>query len=210
MKHLFTIVFLFFSLNAYSQEDNLLYSSYVGGSSTDEIKNVHTDKENNIYVVGFTKSIDYPTTNDAFQKSHGGDIDIFITKYDENMSLVWSTFLGGNSRDIVHNMAVSDNAIWIVGETLSGNYPTTSNAISKKFMGGSGDIIVSKLSLDGQLLYSTYFGGQEYDPAAGMAIDSNKNIWITGRTNSNNFRTTTNAITGSPPGSLCLSATAIR
>ncbi len=201
MKHLITVFLLSLFLNSYAQEENLIYSSYIGGSNVDEIKNIQSDKDGNIYVVGFTKSTNYPTTNDAFQKSHGGDVDIFLTKYDDNMSVVWSTFLGGNSRDIVHNMAISDDAIWIVGETLSGNYPTTSNAISKKFMGGSGDIIISKFSLNGQLLYSTYFGGKDYDPAAGMAIDSDNNIWVTGRTNSNNFRTTTNAMKSSLDGS---------
>ncbi|PKL80771.1 MAG: hypothetical protein CVV25_03465, partial [Ignavibacteriae bacterium HGW-Ignavibacteriae-4] len=193
MKYLITILLLSLTFNIYSQEENLLYSSYIGGNNNDEIKNVLSDKDGNIYVMGFTKSTDYPTTIGAYQKSHGGDIDIFITKYDKYMTVVWSTFIGGNSRDIAHNMVISDEAIWIVGETLSNNYPTTYNAIARNFFGGSGDIIITKFSLNGELLYSTYFGGEGYDPAAGVTIDSDKNIWVLGRTNSTNFRTTSNA-----------------
>jgi len=179
---------------SYSYDFDLIWSSYTGGNSNDEIKNIQSDKAGNIYVIGFTKSTNYPTTKNAYQETNSGDIDIFITKYDKNMNVVWSTYIGGNNREIVHNMAVSDEAIWFVGETLSNDYPTTSNAISRNFSGGSGDIIATKLSLDGEMLYSTYFGGQGYDPAAGMTIDADNNIWVTGRTNSNNFRTTTNSM----------------
>ena len=194
MKIIILLISILSYSTTYSNEFELSWSSYLGGNNDDEIKNIESDKNGDIYVVGYTKSIDYPTTNDAFQKSHGGDIDIFITKYDKNMSVVWSTFLGGNNRDIVHKIGITEDALWIVGETLSNNYPTTSNAISKNYLGGSGDIILSKFSLNGQMLYSTYYGGEGYDPAAGMAIDSDDNLWVTGRTNSNNFRTTPNAM----------------
>ncbi len=191
------LILLFTALsftNLFSNDFDLLWSSYLGGSNSDDITNVQKDNNGNIYVVGFTKSSNYPTSVTAFQKSHAGNNDIFLTKYDENMSVVWSTFIGGNGSEIVQNMVVSDDAIWIVGETLSNNFPTTSNAITKKFIGGSGDIIISKFSLDGKLLYSTYFGGNGYDYAAAITIDSDKNVWVTGRTNSSSFMTTNNAM----------------
>ena len=192
---LIIILFTLIAFNTtYSSEFDLLWSSYIGGNNNDEITNVQSDKDGNIYVLGFTKSTNYPTTSGAYQKSSSGDNDIFLTKYDGKMNIVWSTYIGGKSREIIQNMAISDKAIWIVGETVSSSYPTTINAISKSFYGGSGDIIITKLSLDGNMLYSTYFGGGGYDYAAAVTIDSDDNVWITGRTNSGNFKTTKNAM----------------
>ncbi len=192
---LYILLFTILTFTAsYSDEFDLIKSSYLGGNEHDEITNVQSDKNGNIYVIGFTKSYNYPTTNGAYQKSNGGDFDIFLTKYDDNMAVIWSTYIGGNGREIIQNMAISDDAIWLVGETLSANYPVTNNAISKSHFGGSGDIIITKLSLDGELLYSSFFGGEGYDYAAAVAIDSDKNVWITGRTNSSNFKTTSNAL----------------
>ncbi len=191
------LILLFTTLtftNIYSNDFDLLWSSYLGGSNSDDITNVQKDNNGNIYIVGFTKSSNYPTTSNAFQKTHSGNNDIFLAKYNENMEVVWSTFVGGNGSEIVQNMVVSDDAIWIVGETLSNNFPTTNNAIFKYFLGGSGDIIISKFSLDGELLFSTYFGGNGYDYAAAITIDSDKNVWVTGRTNSSSFMTTNNAM----------------
>ncbi|PKL77631.1 MAG: hypothetical protein CVV25_14100, partial [Ignavibacteriae bacterium HGW-Ignavibacteriae-4] len=194
MKLLILLFTAFSFTTTFANDFDLLWSSYLGGSNNDEITNVQADKDGNIYVLGFTKSTNYPTTNGAYQKSNGGDNDIFITKYDKDMTVVWSTFIGGSGREIIQNMAISEDAIWIVGETLSGNYPTTKNAISRNFYGGSGDIIITKFSLNGEMLYSTYFGGGGYDYAAAIVIDSDKNVWITGRTNGGDFVTTKNAL----------------
>ena len=194
MKKIIILFALLIYSTSYSSDFDLLWSSYIGGNNNDEIKNIVSDKDGNIYVMGFTKSTNYPTTKDAFQYSHGGDIDIFLTKYDKNMTIVWSTFVGGNSRDIAHGMAITDKAIWIVGETLSSNYPTTKDAISRNNFGGSGDIIMTKFSLDGAMLYSTYYGASGYDPAAGVTTDSDNNVWVIGRTNSADFKTTKNAM----------------
>jgi hypothetical protein len=41
-----------------------------------------------------------------------------------------------------------------------------------------------KIDRNGKFVFSTYFGGNETDDALGMAVDTNFNIHIVGKTNS--------------------------
>ena len=53
---------------------------------------------------------------------------------------------------------------------------------------------MTKFSPDGSsLVYSTYLGGNGYDYAYAIAVDSSGNAYVTGQTNSANFPVTTGA-----------------
>src|SRR6266566_4431846 len=111
-------------------------------------------------------------------------------------SLVFSTFLGGNNNDAGRAIAVdiAGNA-YVTGETVSTNFPTIS-AYNTAFSGGTlyGDAFVTKLNPTGSgLAYSTYLGGTGEDQGLGISVDSSGNAYVTGRTNSTNFPTTTTA-----------------
>ena len=60
---------------------SLLYSSYLGGSSTEYGYGIAVDSKSNVYVAGETKSADFPTKN-AFDNTYGGSsaTDAFVTK----------------------------------------------------------------------------------------------------------------------------------
>jgi Beta-propeller repeat len=76
----------------------LVYSTFLGGSESDEGHGIAVDAAGNAYVTGFTLSTNYPTTPGAFDTSYGGaPSDAFVTKLDASGStLVYSTFLGGS------------------------------------------------------------------------------------------------------------------
>lgn len=200
MKRYLILLLFISSINLYSENNTLKWSSYIGGNNNDEITSVKTDEFGNYYILGITSSTNYPTTANAFQKYNNGQSDIFITKFDKNNNIIWSTYLGGRAADAPHNFIITKNAIWVIGESVSTDYPITNDAITNYFMGGSGDIIVAKFSLEGTLLFSSYFGGRGYDAAADLTVDNEENVWITGRTNSDDFRTTNDAIKNSLSG----------
>jgi hypothetical protein len=104
--------------------------------------------------------------------------------------LTYSTYLGGSNLESGNDIAVdADGNIYITGTTLSANFPTA-NAI-QGVKGIAQDAFVSKLDADGfLLLYSTYIGGGSIDEAFGICVDDNDNVYITGRTISDNFPTT--------------------
>ncbi len=126
----------------------------------------------------------------------------FITKLSPSGSVAWSTYLGGTGPDDAHTIAVdSVGNVWVAGQTVSPNFPTTSNAISHTFGGELdvgplrfGDAFVSKLDPTGSLLlYSTYLGGSQADEASGIAVDSSGAAYVAGGTQSNNFPITPGA-----------------
>jgi hypothetical protein len=58
----------------------LIYSTYLGGSGTDESYGIAVDSTGNAYVSGVTYSFDFPTTAAAFDSSGNSDVDAFVTK----------------------------------------------------------------------------------------------------------------------------------
>ncbi len=61
--------------------NRLIYSTYLGGSGDDLGNSIVIDDSENAYITGQTSSIDFPTTNEAYQKYYkGGYYDVFVTK----------------------------------------------------------------------------------------------------------------------------------
>jgi hypothetical protein len=88
----------------------LAVSTYLGGSNSDYGEDIAVDLSGNIFIAGYTRSIDFPY-KDALQTLHGGgDYDAFVAKIDPNKTgqdqLVYSTYLGGIANDIAHGIAV--------------------------------------------------------------------------------------------------------
>lgn len=103
-----------------------VFSTYLGGSAHDEPNSIAIDPATNVYVTGNTLSIDSPIAN-AFQANLGDTLagDAFVTKFNSNGSLSYSTYLGGNSTDNGFGIAVdvSGNA-YVAGVTRSTNFPS--------------------------------------------------------------------------------------
>ena len=75
----------------------LIYSTYLGRGDLDEANDIAVDGSGNAYIIGETKSVDFPTQN-PFQSSLRGLQDAFVTKLSASGStLAYSTYLGGSS-----------------------------------------------------------------------------------------------------------------
>ena len=108
------------------------------------------------------------------------------TKFD----LAFATYLGGNSFDSGRGVCVdSVGNIIVVGGTSSTDFPTTEGAFSRHLTPagpdvgrlGATDVFVAKFSPQGQLIWSTYLGGPNYDRAYSVEVDSHNRIFIAGR-----------------------------
>jgi len=168
----------------------LVYSTYLGGSDTDEGVGIAVDSAGNAFITGVTRSTNFPTAH-AFQNTNHGDYDAFVTKFNPaGSALVYSTYLGGNALDYGLGIALdSAGNAHIVGQTTSNNFPTA-NAFQSTNHGGplSYDAFVSKFNPAGSaLVYSTYLGGADDDQGYAIAIDSGGNAYITGGTWSADF-----------------------
>ena len=168
----------------------LVYSTYLGGSDLDQGNGIAVDLAGNAYVTGFTGSTDFPTTAGAFQTTNDGQ-RAFVAKLNlTGSALVYSTYLGGSDGGEVGGGITVDtfgNA-YVTGHTGAIDFPTV-NPLQPELKGGV-DVFVSKLNPAGTgLVYSTFLGGSGSDGAAGIAVDSAGNAYVTGSTDSTDFPT---------------------
>ena len=173
----------------------LVYSTFIGGSLVDFGVRIAVDIANNAYVLGNTRSSDFPTTPGAFDTVANGAFDIFLLKLNPTGSgLVYSTYIGGSDMDSAGGLAIdSAGNAYVAGGTASLNYPTTPGALRTTSDGNDG--VVTKLNPTGSaLVYSTFIGGSGFDSVAGIALDASGNAFLTGSTGSTDFPATPGAI----------------
>ena len=194
----------------------LVASTYLGGSDDDAAYAIAIDSSHAVYVTGSTDSTGFPVTSGAYQTTHtpGDQRDIFVTKLNSSLSsLVYSTFIGGNSDDLPMEIRVdSAGNAYLTGSTVSTDYPTTTGALQTAYAGPSsnncpstldqvdygvlycGDAFVTKLSPAGNsLVFSTYLGTSSDDGGLNLALDSSSNVWVAGGTKSTSFPLTPDA-----------------
>jgi hypothetical protein len=183
----------------------MIYSTYLGGSSGEEASvnnGLTVDAAGRAVILGNTTSSDFPTTPGALQRTYrGGQFgDGFVAILSEDGSrLEASTYIGGSDNEETSGIAVDrPGNIYFGGNTLSADYPVSSNAFQSKYRGGAGntDAWFSKLSPDlSALLYSTYLGGSGTVSGFGdrgrcLALAPGGEVVITGDSNSSDFPTT--------------------
>jgi hypothetical protein len=173
----------------------LVYSTYIGGAGRDSAAAIALDPSGNVYLTGFTQSSDFPTTPGALDRTRGGACDAFVTKLNAAGSgLIYSTFLGGGDYDRATSLAVDalGNA-YVTGNTSSPSFPVTPGAYDTSFAGGWSDVFLTELNPAGSaLVFATFLGGSNADgyTSVALALDSSRNIYVTGDTMSTDFPVT--------------------
>ncbi len=173
----------------------ILYSTYIGGSGEDRANSIAVDQSGSAFVTGVTASNDFPTVNPIQSSNRGGGFnrDVFVSRVNPaGSSLVYSTYLGSNEEDTANRIAVDEQSnAYVTGFTRGFNFPIA-NAIQSTNASQSTerDAFVTKINGAGSaLVYSTYLGGFSYDEGYGIAVDSARNVYVTGSTDSTNFPT---------------------
>ncbi|HEX4770429.1 MAG TPA: SBBP repeat-containing protein [Bryobacteraceae bacterium] len=187
----------------------LVYSTYLGGFTGEEATGIAVDSKGLIYVVGDTESEDFPTTANAYDRTCGTDghcnpaysgsevvnaEDAFLAQINPSLSgvdsLLYSTYFGATGHDYGQAIALDATGhAYIAGMTASNNLPKVSP--TQGTYAENTDAFVAEFDLTKSgaagLLFSTYIGGNGYDEADGIAVDSNSNVYVTGKTSSTAF-----------------------
>ena len=178
----------------------LIYSTYIGGTLDDRsyMNNLTVDNNGNIYLVGNTKSANFPTTSGAYQTVNQGGTDTFILKLNPagtgSSDMIYSTYLGGSGDD-ASGLSIdldTNGTLSYPGYTTSSNFPLTPGCFQSTYMGGQDAFFVRFNFTGSGLLYSTYLGGSAME-AAPSGLARGKFAYITGVTASTNFPTTPGA-----------------
>ena len=177
----------------------LLYSTYLGGKGFDGGQGIAVDQFGQAYVTGQDESGDLPVN--GFQTIHSagcssGYKDGFVAKLNiAGSALLYSSYFGGNACNLGWGVAVdSTQNVYVMGETVSTNFPVTANALDPSFNGVS-DIFITKLNTTvtgpASLSYSSFLGGsgeERVGYSGGIAVDpAGRFIYVTGLTPSADF-----------------------
>src|SRR5205807_5726179 len=170
----------------------LVYATYLGGSNSDSLNGLAIDAAGNCYLTGSTASADFPTSPGAFSTSKpsaSGYNSGFVSKLSATgATLVYSTFLGGNSNDFGVGIAVDTNgSAYVAGSSQSNNFPTTPGALKAVPTTINYccdyDMFLAKVAADGGALsYSTLLGSSGPESANAVVLDGIGGVYIAGVT----------------------------
>ncbi len=168
---------------AQNQQPTVAYSTFLGAMSSDYIHDVSLDNEGNVYVVGWT----YNKNLGGVPNPVKGYTDVFVAKLNlTGTAWQWITYIGGNKSEEGYGIALGNGAVWITGYTDSTDFPVTDNAHQSKF-GGFYDVMLVRLNpTNGAVTYSSYFGQNMEDVGRDIAMDTQGNVYVTGKNNGSN------------------------
>ncbi len=182
--------------------EGVLAATYLGGAYLEYPRSVVIDGSGDIYVAGWTRSEDFPTTRGAYDRTLDGDTDAFISKFDGDLeTLLASTLLGGDDDDGAADLTVDgEGEVYVTGWTRSTDFPATAGVYDST---PNGDYDAFLATFDGNLgrpLSSSYLGGTAMDYANALTVDGDGNVYVAGVTASDDFPTTGEGFDGSYNG----------
>jgi uncharacterized protein (TIGR03437 family) len=180
-----------------------VFSTYFGGSGSDNALGLALDSAGNVYLCGVTRSSDFPVKN-GFQSTYKGTNGLstngFVSKVSaDGSTLVYSSYIGGSGYDGGGGGTDTANAIavdgagnaYLAGHAVSVNFPVLSPlqplSPNQTKSGVVRTGFVAKVAPTGSLVYSTFLGGSSVDSANGIAVDSAADVFVTGTTQSGDF-----------------------
>ena len=167
----------------------VLYATYLGGQEQDVATSITASPSGGVYVIGYSSSPDFPVTSGVVQTQNHGPViyangpgpvlqqgDAFITKFNQDGSIAYSTFLGGTGTDVPTQIIVdSADFAYVAGYTYSTDFPITASPLSK----GPAVGFLAKINPAGSVLaFSTYYPGA----ISGLALDAIGSSYIAGTT----------------------------
>lgn len=164
---------------------NMIWSTYVGGSSDDAAYVLALSKnESQLFVAGGTMGSGFPSTAGTLNPSPKGGIDGFVLRFENGggYALQRGTYIGAGNYDQCYGIQLNDqDEVYIMGQTLGGSFPVTGGVYSVP----NSSQFVMKLDNDlSSNLISTVYGSgtsslTNISPVA-FLVDTCENVYISG------------------------------
>ncbi len=171
-------------------------STYWGGGGTDAAQAIAIHPmSGDVYIVGYTDSVDLPGVANGAQPSRFTNIsnDAFVSRFNAALTQhLQSSYLGGSADDIGNALAIHPvtGQVYVSGYTDSTDLPSASGgAQSTKSVGASLDGFVTRFDATlTRRFQSSYLGGTSFDYPYALAIHpASGQIYLTGYTGSTSF-----------------------
>lgn len=188
-------------LAKFNKSGALQWSTYFGDTGSENGTSVAVDTIGNVYLYGNTSSAKGIATPGAYQTVYGGQTgiympvgDAFIAEFTPIGTEVWATYFGGPGNEgptaICYNPY---GKIDVTGYTNSTTGISTPTGYQNKYGGGAGDAYLAEFTLNGYLITSTYYGGNDIDAGEAVGADQYGNVFLGGYTYSTNNIATSGA-----------------
>ncbi|MBZ5536572.1 MAG: SBBP repeat-containing protein [Acidobacteriia bacterium] len=155
---------------------NLIWNTFLGGSSFDEALGVAVDGSGNVYVAG-----DGWGSWGSPLRAYSNSFDVFAAKLGSGGNLIWNTFLGGSGIDYGLAVAVDGSgSVYVAGDSAA-----SWGSPVRDYGGGKYDAFAAKLNSSGNLIWNTFLGGSGDDQARWrVAVDGSGNVYVAGLSDS--------------------------
>ena len=187
-------------------DPRLDWSTYFGTTGDERTLDIEVDIAQNVVICGIASTSNFPTTPGVFQTSYSFTRTSFISQFDNDGNLNWSTVYNGTNQAGFFNQGESLNDlatgpagnIFLIGETSDTTFPISSNAFQDTLsntnaFGIEDDAVFIELDSTGKRNYATFYGGTDGEDGNVVAVDSNQNVYMGGNTNSTtDFSVTSN------------------
>lgn len=172
-----------------SDGTEILYSTYYGSDQREFCYAATLDSQENLFIAGLTSSHEFPVTENAFQDTVIAITEGYIVKFDKNMNLLLSTYIGGHGNHYITSISTdSEDNLITCGSTATFDMP-----LIEPFQdthGGSTDGYIMKFDNNvEEIVFSTYMGGEIRELYYDLAIDSSDNIYAVGSSYSDDYPT---------------------
>lgn len=154
----------------------------LGGTGDDGAYDLVIDNNGNIYVLGwYTGSIDLnPSMTTNFTPAFGNR-DIFLAKYDSIGNYIWGFGLGSIGQDEGSVITLDSTGNIIIAGRFSGSLDFDPSVnLNIKTSNGNRDIYLAKYDAFGNLIWINSMGGNLYDDAEDVIVDTLGNIYLGG------------------------------
>ncbi len=159
-------------------DPRISYATYVGGSDVENTEAIAIDDDGNYYIAANSFSANYPRLPAG--QPYAGDQDIVVSKFSASNILLYSTVIGGSSKDVPGRAVVdTDGSLYVSFSTASTNFPRPPGVTIGAGTIGDG---VLKLSPTGALTAMALMGPSTAAGPYDLTLDTNHNIWVTGGT----------------------------
>lgn len=167
----------------------LQYCTFLGGNQEDYATGIVARDNGEVWVVGVTRSANFPVSAVPYQGQLAGGADGFLCRFTSQgigvNALLYSSFLGGSADDEPRIVLEFNNAPIVIGWTRSGNFPVTPDAQSPRPIGGQDLFITIFPDLQPfELSYSTFVGTLQDERPLAAVVDARGDFYLAGETNS--------------------------
>ena len=165
----------------YDTGGNYIWAKSIGSPLDDYGTCVNPDKQGNVYVTGyFQGSADFDGGTGIQNLTSGGSSDIYVGKYDPNGNYLWARTFGSSGSDYGYFVEPDTSGYICLTGLFQGNIAFGGGCYGTTASHGLGDIFITKLDADGNLLWARNMGFASDDAGAVDSTDDKGNFYMTG------------------------------